>query len=228
MTYLLFLIVPLIFGFWAQRSVTTNFRRYSEVAAASGMSGAQVARMILDRNGLNEVEVLSTPGELSDHYDPRSRTVNLSESVYGQRSVAAISVAAHEVGHALQHQKSYAPLAIRSALVPVANLGSRMWSVLLILGMVLMWMQSVIGLYAILLGIALYSFAVLFHIVTLPVEFDASRRAKRQLNDMALVTVDEANGATAVLRAAAMTYVAGALAAIAQLMYWVMVMLGNR
>lgn len=222
--YLLLLIGPLILGFVAQRRVTGTFQKWSEVPSTSGRTGAQVARAILDRNGLMDVEVRATPGSLTDHYDPRSRTVNLSEPVFNQSSVSAVSVAAHEVGHAIQHQKAYAPLAIRSALVPVAAFGSNMFMPLFLVGAVLATMGALFGQWIILLAIGLYAFAVLFQVVTLPVEFDASKRARVQMQDMTLLPAggQEAVGVQKVLGAAALTYVAAALASIAQLLYFVM------
>ena len=227
--FLVLLIFPIVLGFWANHRVKSSFRRWSEVRSSTNMTGAQMARTILDRNGLTNVKVVPVAGELSDHYDPRSNTVALSESVYGVQSVAAVSVAAHEVGHAIQHQQSYFPLAIRSAVLPAASFGSRAWSLLSTIGFVLLiFMHSPLGAYVLGIGIIFFSFAVLFQIVTLPVEFDASRRAKKQLIEMNLVPQSEAAGTTAVLSAAALTYVAAALASIGMLLYYVMLLLGNR
>jgi Zn-dependent membrane protease YugP len=228
MEWIFFMIVPLLFGFWAQHHVTSSFRTWSEVPSASGMTGSEVARRILDQNGLHDVQVVPVAGELSDHYDPKTRTVALSEPVFGARSVSALSVAAHEVGHAIQHQQRYAPMSMRAALFPAAALGSNVWQILLMVGMVLMFVTPVLGMWAIAIGVGFYAFAVLFHVVTLPVEFDASRRAKVQLQQLGVVAANETNGVSKVLSAAAMTYVAGALAAIMQLIYWVMILLNNR
>ncbi len=223
------MMVPLVIGLWAQHRVTSSFRKWSDVQSSSGMTGADVARRILDQNGLSDVQVVPVPGELSDHYDPKTRTVALSEPVYAQRTVAALGVAAHEVGHAIQHANRYAPMSVRSALFPAAALGSNMWQILLMVGIVLSVVGSThVGMWAIALGVCFYAFAVLFHVVTLPVEFDASRRAKIQLNQLGFVSASEAGGVSNVLGAAAMTYVAGALAAIMQLIYWVMVLTNNR
>lgn len=227
--YFLFVIPPLLLGLWAQHSVKSTFARWSEVRSASGMSGAEVARAILDRNGLHGVPVEAVAGQLSDHYDPKTRSVHLSESVYGSRSVAAVSVAAHEVGHAIQHAKAYAPMTARSALWPLAAFGSGAWGILLMIGTVLtFFIGSPLGMYAIAFGVIFYSFAVLFHVVTLPVEFNASSRARVQLQELGLVTSADAAGTSKVLNAAAMTYVAGALAALAELAYWLFVLFGNR
>jgi len=227
MSFLLFFIIPLALGFWAQHRVKSTFRQYAEVPSSSNRTGAEVARAILDRNGLHDVQVLAVPGELSDHYNPADRTVNLSEPVFGQTSISAVSVAAHEVGHAMQHAQAYAPLAIRSAVFPAAAFGSNIAPLLLMGGVVLTAMSVAFGPWVMVLGIVGYSFAVLFQLVTLPVEFDASRRAKGQLRELALVQGPEHDGASKVLSAAAMTYVAGALAALAQLMYFVTMFMGD-
>lgn len=232
MFYLLFIFAPImIIGLLAQRNVKGTFDRWSRVPSATNQSGAEVARAILDRNGLQDVEVLHTPGELSDHYDPRNRTVNLSDSVYAERSVAAVSVAAHEVGHAIQHQQSYVPLAFRSALFPIASLGTSAFSPLLIIGFLLYSFGSVVGgFWVMLAAIALFAFGVLFQLVTLPVEFDASRRAKAQLQSMTLVpgAGEEAAGTAKVLTAAALTYVVAAAAAVVTLAYYAYMFLGSR
>ncbi|MCB0877744.1 MAG: zinc metallopeptidase [Thermoleophilia bacterium] len=228
--YLLIMLPFLLLGFWAQNNVKGTFAKWSQVRASSGRTGAEVARAILDRNGLQNVPVQHTPGELSDHYDPRKRTVNLSDSVFGSNSVAAVSVAAHEVGHAIQHQKAYAPLAIRSALFPVAALGSQAFMPLFFIGVILYASQPILGQYALIAAVGLFAFSVLFQLVTLPVEFDASRRAKAQLQEMTLYPAggQEAVGTSKVLSAAALTYVAAALAAVAQLSYYVVMLMGRR
>jgi Zn-dependent membrane protease YugP len=221
--YLLFLIPPLIIGFavqhWLKKTVAANM----QVPVASGLSGADVARQILDRNGLHEVPVETSPGgPLSDHYDPRHKSVHLSEPVYGGRSVASTAIAAHEVGHAIQHAKAYGPFRARAALWPVVSFASNAWFFLLLIGM----FAQVLGLIQ--LAILLFAVVVLFQLVTLPVEFDASRRALAQVNDLGLLGSSESQGARKVLTAAAMTYVAAALAALTQLAYYAMIFLGNR
>ena len=178
------------------------------------MTGAEVARRILDANGLQEVPIEETPGTLSDHYDPRSRSVHLSPEVYNGRSISSTAVGSHEVGHALQHANAYAFFRFRSAIAPVVQFTSNIWFLFLIGGFILGALQLVS------VAVALYSFAVLFQLVTLPVEFDASRRAKRQLKDMGIVATTEAGGVNSVLKAASWTYVAGALAAVAMLLYY--------
>jgi Zn-dependent membrane protease YugP len=221
--YFVFLIPPLVFGLavqaWLKRTVATNSQR----TVASGLTGAQVARQILDRNGLDDVGIHRAPGgPLSDHYDPRKREVFLSEAVHDAASVTASAIAAHEVGHAIQHARSYVPLQLRSAMFPVVAFASSFWTILLLGGLVL----GALGLVQI--AILLYAVAVLFHFVTLPVEFNASRRAGAQLGSLGLVGTAESEGVKKVLNAAALTYVAGALAALTQLLYFALIFFGNR
>jgi Zn-dependent membrane protease YugP len=214
MYFLLAFIVPMVVGLWAQHRVKSTFARNLEVPVANGMTGAQVARRILDANGLQEVPVEETPGSLSDHYDPRNRSVHLSPEVFRGVSVASTAVGAHEVGHAIQHAQAYAFFRFRSAMFPAVQFASNIWLLFLIGGFIL----NALGLVYI--GIALYAIAVLFQIVTLPVEFDASKRAKAQLSEMGLVAANEGTGVKSVLTAAAWTYVAAALAAVAMLLYY--------
>ncbi len=218
---IVFFVIPMVLGFWAQHRVKSTFAKNLQVPVANGMTGAQVARRILDANGLDEVPVEETPGTLSDHYDPRSRSVHLSSNVFREASIASTSVGAHEVGHAIQHAKSYAFFRFRSAMFPAVQFASNIWMLFLLGGIFL----NILGF--IYLAIALYAIAVLFQFVTLPVEFDASRRAKQQLHDLGLVASNEAGGVQATLNAAAWTYVAAALAAVAQLLYFLS-LLSNR
>jgi Zn-dependent membrane protease YugP len=221
--YLAFLIPPLVFGLAVQWWLRKTFARYSEEPLAAGMSGAQVARTILDRNGLTDVPVeLSPGGALSDHYDPRKKALFLSEPVYSPATIAAASVAAHETGHALQDSRGYVPLKLRSAMFPAVAFASNVWIWLLVIGA----LMQTLGLIAI--ALVLYAVAVAFHIVTLPVEFNASRRASGQLRELGLVGPGgEQIGVQRVLNAAALTYVAGALAAITQLLYYALVFFGD-
>jgi uncharacterized protein len=221
--YIAFMVPPLVLGLAVQAWLKRTFAKYSEIEIAAGLSGAQVARQILDRNGLDRVPVDVSPGgALSDHYDPRKKALFLSEPVYAPPSVAAAAVAAHETGHALQDARGYAPLKLRSAMFPAVAFASTAWMWLLIIGFLL----QAAGL--VLVAIALYAVAVAFHLVTLPVEFNASKRAAVQLRELGLVGAGEAAGVQKVLNAAAMTYVAGALAALTQLLYFVLTFLGNR
>jgi Zn-dependent membrane protease YugP len=219
--YLVCLGVPLVFGLWAQHKVKSTFQRFSEIPEDTGMTGAEVARRILDANGLQGVPVEAVPGALTDHYDPRKRSVHLSEPVYGAATISSTAVAAHEVGHAIQHAQAYFPMKARSALWPVTAFASSTWMFLL-LGAVLGSLNMIV------FAIALYAAVVLFQLVTLPVEFDASRRAAIQLRELGIANPDESTGVRKVLTGAALTYVAGALAALSQLIYFVLVFLGNR
>jgi uncharacterized protein len=202
------LIPAIIMGIWAQAKVKSSFAKYSKIRAASGMTGAQAARLLLDRAGLENVNIEPIQGKLSDHYDPRQKVLRLSEGVYGSPSLAALGVAAHEAGHALQDKDNYWPMSVRSALVPMANLGSAaLWPA--IIGGFLFGFRPLID-----IGIVLYSFAVMFHLVTLPVEFNASSRALAVLEGSGALHPDEVGGARKVLSAAAMTYVAATLASV--------------
>lgn len=221
--YLLFFIPPLVLGFVIQGWLRKTVARQSQVAIMSGLTGAQVARQILDRNGLHEVPVERAPGgPLSDHYDPRKRSVHLSEPVHDGTSVASTAIGAHEVGHAIQHAVGYSAFRARSTMFPVVSIASQAWIFLLIGGA----LMGALGLVQ--LAIVLFAVVVLFQLVTLPVEFDASRRALVQVRELGLVTEGERQGAKKVLTAAAMTYVAAALAALTQLLYYAMIFLGNR
>jgi uncharacterized protein len=220
--YLLLLVPTLLLGLGIQWWLRRTFERYSDVPLISGLSGAGVAREILDRNGLETVPIEVSPGgPLSDHYDPRKRSLNLSPPVHDPVTVAAAAVAAHESGHALQHASGYAALRLRSAMFPVVAIASNTWIWLLMAGVILGALNLVT------IAILIYAVAVAFHIVTLPVEFNASRRAGQQLRTLGLVTADESAGVQRVLTAAALTYVAGALAALTQLLYFVLAYLGE-
>lgn len=221
--FMLIVVATMIIGFATQGYINSSYSKYAQVDNNTGMTGAQIARRMLDDNGLYDVDVVSVPGTLTDHYDPRTRVVSLSEGIYGTRSVSAMAVACHECGHAVQHARNYAPMNIRTLLVPVANLGSSAWLILLMAG-VMLGIASDIGSFCILLALVLYGFAVLFQLVTLPVEFDASRRGLAYINAGAGTGYElaEANkgGARTVLTAAALTYVAAALTSVMQLLYY--------
>ena len=200
------LVIPaMLFAIFAQFKVNSTFERFSKVNTRSGMTAAQAARRMLDANGLHDVQITKTRGHLSDHYNPKDRTLYLSESVHDARSAAAIGVACHEAGHALQHAKGYAPLHIRMSMVPVCNIGSGLAMPLFIIGLLF---AGNFGYVFMLIGIGLFSLATLFQLVTLPVEFNASRRAMAGMEECGLLAQDELNGAREVLSAAAMTYVA--------------------
>lgn len=213
-TYAL-VIIGAVICLLASAKVRTTYSRYSRVASMSGMTGAAVAERILQAAGIRDVQIRHVSGNLTDHYDPRNKTLNLSDTVYGSRSVAAIGVAAHECGHAIQHDVGYFPLTLRSTIVPAANIGSTLAWPLILIGLLF---SSRTGSVLIELGIVAFSFAVLFQLVTLPVEFNASRRALVMLRDMNILTDSELPKTRRVLRAAALTYVASAAAAILQLL----------
>lgn len=223
-TYWLVLIGAVICMIASAR-VNTTFRKYSKYRSMSGMTGAQAAERILRSAGIYDVRIQHISGNLTDHYDPRNKTLSLSDSVYGSTSVAAVGVAAHECGHAIQHQRSYVPLKLRSAIVPVANLGSTLAWPLIIIGL---FISRNTGQLLITAGILCFSFAVLFQLVTLPVEFNASRRAVRILGDTGILGQDELVYTKRVLSAAALTYVASAAAAILQLLRLVLLFGGKR
>ena len=223
-TYIL-VVIGAVICMIASARVKGTFNKYSQLRSMSGMNGAQVAQRVLQAAGIYDVQVRHVSGSLTDHYDPRTKTVNLSDPVYNATSVAALGVAAHECGHAIQHAKSYAPLSIRSALVPIANFGSMLaWPVILI-GLLFNTRSS--GLI-IDIGILLFSAAVLFQLVTLPVEFDASRRALVMLRTQGILADDELKYTRRVLKSAALTYVASAAAAILQLLRIILITNGRR
>ena len=222
----MFLLIMVAFGIamWAQANVQNNFERFSRVQSGAQITGLQVARRILDNNGLHDVKIeRARQGALSDHYDPRSKTVRLSDPIYSGSSIASLAVAAHEVGHAIQHDRGYVMLRFRTALLPVANLGSRMAPIFLISGFIFSGLYSLVG-----IGIGLFAAAVLFQLVTLPVEFNASTRAKNELVSMGMVMRNEEAGISKVLNAAALTYVASTLIAVLQLLRLVMIFGGRR
>jgi uncharacterized protein len=212
--WLLCMGVPLAMGLWAQHKVKRTFARWSEVPVRNGMTGAQAAAAVVRASGLPDVEIRAVAGQLSDHYDPRSRTRNLSADVGAASSVAALGVAAHEAGHAIQDGRGYFPMRVRQTVVPVASIGSSFAFPLIFLGFIL----GSFGLVNV--GLALFTLIVLFQLVTLPVEFDASRRALVALSDGSLLAADELDGAKQVLSAAAWTYVAAFVASVAQLLYF--------
>jgi Zn-dependent membrane protease YugP len=206
------LIIPaILLGIWAQFKVNRTYARYARIPSQAGMSGAAVARRILDSKGLSQVRVMPISGHLTDHYDPKTRVVSLSEDIYHGTSLAALGIAAHETGHALQHAEAYYPLTLRHLVFPVANLGSQLlWP--LLIGSIIFSIKPLLT-----IGIILYSFAVIFQIVTLPVEFNASSRALLLLRNDGYLSTEEISGAQSVLSAAAMTYVAATLSAVLEL-----------
>lgn len=220
--YIILMLPTIALMLWAQHKVKSNFQKYSQVPNQRRLSGAEAARYILDSNGLSDVPVEQVSGELTDHYDPRSRTLRLSQPVYGARSVAALGIAAHEAGHALQHAQGYAPLKMRSALVPVASIGSNFGWIAVFAGIILGLTQLAW------LGVALFAAGTVFALVTLPVEFNASSRAMTQLQTLGFVDRTEYDQADKVLSAAAWTYIAGFAATVMQLLYFILLLTGGR
>jgi len=214
---MILLIPAMILAAYAQAKVNSTYAKYSEVPSASGRTGLQIAQAILTANGLSDIRVEPGQGFLSDHYDPIQKRIQLSQQNYEDSSVAAISVAAHECGHAIQHAQGYVPLNMRTAIFPMANIGSNLAWIFIIAGFIFANRLSVFGVGLLDIGIFLFTFSVLFQLITLPVEFDASRRAIVQLNQLGLVAPEEQQGAKKVLDAAALTYVAAAAAAVLQL-----------
>ncbi len=218
--YMLFIGPGILLGLWASFKVKSTFAKYSQLGTQSGYTGADVARRILEDNNIHGVSVEPVAGSMTDHYDPRSKTLRLSDAVYGGSSMAALGVAAHEVGHALQHATSYAPLAFRSAWVPVASTGNGISIFVLIAALFMGGMATAFGSVVAILGLGLFATATVFTLITLPVEFDASKRALACLKSGGYVTAEELKGARKVLDAAAMTYVAAFVTSLLTLLYW--------
>ena len=211
---MILVLIGVLLSLWAQGRVNSAFRKYGRVRSRTGMTGAEAARRLLNSQGIYDVTIEHISGSLTDHYDPRSKVLRLSDAVYGSDSVAAVSVAAHECGHAMQDNEDYAPLRFRSALVPVANFGSQLSWPLILIGVVFGGLGSPL----VQIGILMFTLAVLFQLVTLPVEFNASGRAIKLLDSQGILLAEEVNGTKKVLSAAALTYVAAAAASILQLL----------
>jgi Zn-dependent membrane protease YugP len=214
--YLVLMVPPLLLSLWASWQTRRSFERYSKVPVATGLTGAQAAQRLLDGAGIRDVEIVPHQGLLTDHYNPVTKKLALSEGVYGSRSVAAVGIACHEAGHAIQHARGYAPLKLRSLLVPTASIGSNLGYMVMLLGL---FMSST---NMVLTGAVLFSAVLLFQIVTLPVEFDASNRAKALVGQYGIVTLQERQGMDRVLNAAAMTYVAAAVSTLMTLLYFLL------
>ena len=226
--YLILVLPAVIFSLWASIRVNTTFKKYSKIRSMRGITGAEAARRVLDANGLQHIRIEQIPGNLTDHYDPRSDVIRLSESVYGNTSVAAVGVACHEAGHAVQHAENYAPVKIRAAIIPVTNIGSRLAIPLIILGILLNSLASAPEFLVIAyIGVACYGLCTLFQLVTLPTEFDASRRALRCIESYGILGSEEIGGARRVLTAAAMTHVAALAVSLMQLLRLFLMVSGN-
>ena len=225
-TYIVLVMPALILAMAAQGKVSSTFNKYSRVQSHIGITGAEAARRIMEQNGIYDVSIERVSGNLTDHYDPSRKVLRLSDSVYSSSSIAAIGVAAHETGHAIQHARNYAPLSLRSLMVPLANIGSRLSMPLILIGLLFSFASSM-GNTLITLGIIFFGLSVVFTIITLPVEFNASRRAIACLDESRILYSDEIDGAKKVLSAAAMTYVASTVVALANLLSLIVVF-GNR
>jgi uncharacterized protein len=217
---IIILIIAMIFALYAQTKVSTTYRKYTRVENSKGITGGQAARIILDKNGLNNVPIEVVPGKMSDHYDPRTRVMRLSGDVYNGATISAVSIAAHEAGHAVQHATGYSPLKIRNSIAPVVNIASNLAWPILILGIFL----QISGLFT--LGILMFSAAVFFQAITLPVEFNASKIAVEMLDNYGIIDDSEKGGAKRMLSAAAMTYLAAMAMSLANLLR--LIMLNNR
>jgi hypothetical protein len=224
--YILFSLPALLLGLWAQMKVRSAFTKYSKVRSYIGLSGAEIARRMLDQNGLNGVRIEQTNGTLSDHYDPRNKVLRLSSDVYGSNSIAAAGIAAHESGHAIQDKKNYLPLQLRSIMVPSVKIGSWLGPIIFMIG--LLMSSSTTGTNIAWFGIILFSATAAFAIVTLPVEFNATKRAKAWLSTSGVITSNETKGINSVLDAAALTYVAAAIQSLSTIMYYVFLLSGRR
>ena len=214
-TYIVLVLPAMLFAMWASSRVNSTFKKYKNTRNSRGLTGAQAARWVLDRNGLSNVPIEHISGSLTDHYDPSANVVRLSDDVYGSTSTVAIGVACHEAGHAAQHAEGYMPIKIRNAIIPVCNIGSTIGLPLAILGYILSFEPLIT------FGLLLYALIAVFQLVTLPVEFNASRRALKVIEETGVLDDDERAGARKVLSAAAMTYVASLLVALANLLRFV-------
>jgi len=222
--YFLFALPALLLGFWAQLKVRNAYNKYSKVRSYVGETGAQIARRMLDSNGLQSVGIQQTNGMLTDHYDPTTHVLSLSPQVYQVNSIAAAGVAAHEAGHALQHQAGYAPLQVRSMLVPTVQIGSWLGPIIFLIGL---FLSTSFGTTLAWIGLGLFGLTAVFALVTLPVEFDASNRAKAWLSTSGVLLQSEMEGINSVLDAAALTYVAAAIQAISTMLYYGFLLLGG-
>ena len=225
--WFMIMIPPLIFMIYAQARVNSAFKKYSKIANSRGITGAEAAEKLLRSNGLDNVRVEGVKSRLGDHYDPSKKVLRLSPEVASTPSVAALGIVAHEVGHAVQDKVGYSFMRFRTSLVPAANLGSTLGYVFVILGFLLAAFGTAFGMTVVWIGVFMFSLAVIFSLVTLPVEYNASNRARQMLRSTGLVVAQEYDGASAVLSAAALTYVAATLQAVAQLFYFILLAMGG-
>ena len=226
-TYIVLVLPAVLFAMWASSRVNSTFAKYKNTRNVRGLTGAQAARWVLDRNGLTNVPIEHIQGSLTDHYDPRDNVIRLSDGVFDSTSTAALGVACHEAGHAVQYATNYAPIKLRAAIIPITNFGSKLAMPLILLGLVL----SAFGNFSytlVYVGIACFGLSLVFQLVTLPVEFNASHRAIRAISDAGILTPQELSGAKKTLKAAAMTYVAATAVALAQLLRLIVLFGGRR
>ncbi len=225
-TYLVLVLPCIILSLWASSSVNSTFKKYSKVMSIRGITGADAAQRVLSANGVTGVRIERVSGNLTDHYDPRTNVIRLSDSVYSSTSVAAIGVACHEAGHAVQYARNYGPIKLRSAIIPITNIGSKLAMPLILIGILLGFLGN-FSFFLVDLGIAAFGLSLVFQLVTLPVEFNASRRAVATIENTGILTAEEQQGAKKTLKAAAMTYVAATAVALAQLLRLI-VLFGGR
>ena len=226
-TYLVLVLPCIILAMWASSNVNSTFKKYSQSFSIRRLTGAQAAQRVLSANGVSGVRIERVSGNLTDHFDPKTNVIRLSDSVYDATTVAAIGVAAHEAGHAVQYARNYGPIKLRAAIIPVTNIGSKLAMPLILLGLVLSFMGDLSYTF-VYLGIACFGLSLVFQLVTLPVEFNASRRAMEAIENAGLLTQEEQAGARKTLKAAAMTYVAATAVALAQLLRLILLFGGNR
>lgn len=216
-TYIVYILPAVIFAMWASANVNSTFKKYAKIHSRRGITGAEAARRVLDSKGLTNVRIERVSGNLTDHYDPRTNVIRLSDSVYSDTSEAAIGVACHEAGHAMQYAESYAPIKLRNAIIPVTNIGSKLSMPLILIGIFLSYLSDYLIIFAY-VGIICFAFSTVFQLVTLPTEFNASRRALAAIDDCGILDSEERSGAKKVLSAAALTYVAALAVSIMQLL----------
>lgn len=226
-TYVVMVLPCVLLSLWASARVNSTFQRYSQQLSARHITAEQAAQRVLSSNGVSGVQIQRVSGNLTDHYDPRSNVIRLSDTVYGSTSTAAIGVACHEAGHAVQYAQGYAPIKLRSAVIPVTNIGSRLAMPLILAGLLLYALED-LSITLVYLGIACFGLSLVFQLITLPVEFDASHRALRAIEDTQMLTDDELKGARKTLSAAAMTYVAATAVALSQLLRLLVIFGGRR
>ena len=226
-TYVVLVLPCVLLSLWASSSVNSTFKRYSQQFSRRGITGAQAAERVLRGNGVTGVRVERVSGNLTDHYDPRTNVIRLSDSVYGSTSTAAIGVACHEAGHAVQYAQSYGPIKLRAAIIPITNIGSKLAMPLILVGLLLAAFEN-LSYGFVYLGIACFGLSLVFQLITLPVEFNASRRAMEAIESSELLTGEEQQGARKTLTAAAMTYVAATAVSLAQLLRLILIFGGRR